>query len=146
VPRSPDDDESTEWELPAGAFVDEGALHLLDERLLVAGRGWHPGGAWDVRRFRPNVLLAGPPGAPEPAGRLAVGDVQVDVTGPCRRCVMITRPQPGLPADRDILRAVARQAANEFGTYATPVRAGAIRLGDPVAPVPDLVSEGATGR
>jgi uncharacterized protein YcbX len=146
VPRSPDDDSSTEWELPPGGFVDEGALHLLDERLLGVGRGWHPGGDWDVRRFRPNVVLSGPAGAPAVDGRLALGDAVLAVTGPCRRCVLITRPQPGLPADKEILRAVARRAANEFGAYATPVRAGDIRLGDPMVPAPDLVTEGAGGQ
>lgn len=146
VPRSPDDDASTEWELAPGAFVDEGALHLLDERLLGVGRGWYPDGHWDVRRFRPNVLLSGPPDAPAVAGQLALGAALLTVTGPCRRCVMITRPQPGLPADKEILRAVARRAANEFGAYATPVRAGAIRLGDRMVPAPDLVTEGAGGR
>jgi uncharacterized protein len=146
VPRSPDDASSTEWQLPPGTFVDKAALHLLDERLLEVGRGWHPDGDWDVRRFRPNVLLSGPPDAPAVAGRLVLGDAVVAVTGPCQRCVMIARPQPGLPVDKEILRAVTRRAGNEFGAYATPVRAGGIRLGDPMVPEAGLVTEGVGGR
>lgn len=146
VPPSLDDPGSTEWQLAPGALADEAPLHLLDQRSLEKARRWHPAGDWDVRRFRPNVLLAGPLGAPPVGRRLALGGALVAVTGPCRRCVMVTRPQPGLPADRDVLRAVVRQAGTELGTYAAPVQPGEVRLGDRVDTLPDLAAEGVGSR
>ena len=38
-------------------FVDAMPLLLMTTASLRAGAALHPAGEWDVRRFRPNVLL-----------------------------------------------------------------------------------------
>jgi uncharacterized protein len=140
--------ELTTFELPSSGFVDEAPVHLLSRDTLRAAGLWHPDGAWDVRRFRPNILLTSTvtrhgatdladltdqSGEGTAAGdELQVGEVVVEVTGPCRRCVMVTHGQRGLPADREVLRSIIRRSAAEFGIYASVRHPGVVRCRDPV--------------
>src|SRR5205807_10311708 len=98
-----------------------------------------PPGRFEVRRFRPNVVVetaTGEKGFVENAwiGRtLALGDaVRLSITGPCPRCVMTTLPQADLPRDPGILRAAAQHNHANVGVYADVIEGGAIRRGDPV--------------
>jgi uncharacterized protein YcbX len=64
---------------------------------------------------------------------LAIGDdVRLTITGPCGRCVMTTLAQGDLPKDSDILRAAVQHNRAHVGVYASVVRGGTIRRGDPV--------------
>jgi MOSC domain-containing protein len=60
------------------------------------------------------------------------GEVRLSVTGPCARCVMTTLPQGDLPGDPGILRTAAQHNQAHVGVYASVVRGGTIRRGDPV--------------
>jgi uncharacterized protein YcbX len=128
-----DGSAAIEWTMPAGRYHDSLPLLLVTADSLRAGRGVHDG-AWDVRRFRPNLLLdGGGDGWTEDAwiGReVAVGEVRLRVEKRCTRCTMITRPQPGLDADVDMFRAVARHHAATFGVLARVVDPGTVRVGD----------------
>ena len=128
-----DDSAAIEWTMPPGRYHDSLPLLLVTADSLRAGRAVHDG-AWDVRRFRPNLLLdGGGDGWTEDGwiGReVAVGAVRLRVEKPCTRCTMITRPQPGLDADVDMFRAVARHHAAAFGVLARVVTPGTVRLGD----------------
>ena len=137
--------------LPGGRLVDEAPVHLLSTADLRAGRASYPDGAWDVRRFRPNIVLdgggfdldgAGPPGAV-----LTIGGSLLAVTGPCRRCVMVTRGQHGLAADPGILRSLARSHRASLGAYAAVLRPGEVCSGDTAtaARPPAVPSGGAPG-
>ncbi|MET8758740.1 MOSC N-terminal beta barrel domain-containing protein [Lentzea sp. NPDC004782] len=119
------------FELPQWGFVDESPVHVLSEDLLAQGREWHPDGVWDVRRFRPNVVLSA--GELPQRGPIAAGRVLLDVTGPCRRCVMISMAQRGLAKDRELLRAVVTRSDKTFGVYANVLRTGVVCTGDQVA-------------
>ncbi len=130
-----DTSAALEFTMPPGRFVDQSPLLMVTADSLRAGRALHDG-AWDVRRFRPNLLLeGGGDGWTEDAwiGReVTVGAVRLRVEKPCTRCTMITRPQPGLDADVDMFRAVARHHAATFGVLARVVTPGTVRLGDAV--------------
>jgi uncharacterized protein YcbX len=130
-----DRSRAIEWTMPAGRYHDSLPLLLVTADSLRAGRAVHDG-AWDVRRFRPNLLVeGGGDGWAEDAwiGReVAVGAVRLRVEKPCTRCTMITRAQPGLDADVDMFRAVARHHAATFGALARVVTPGTVRLGDAV--------------
>jgi len=132
-------DTVTEWELPAGTFFDLAVVHLLTTATIERLRELYPGGRFEVRRFRPNIVVST---GPEAHGfvendwidrTIAIGDaVRLRITGPCPRCVMITLPQGDLPKDPGILRAAAQHNQANVGVYADVIAGGAIRRGDPV--------------
>jgi uncharacterized protein YcbX len=120
-------------------FVDARPVMLITTSTLAALRRALPESAIDVRRFRPNIVIdtGDEPGCPELgwAGRsLVVGDVTLDVLGPCVRCVMITREiDHDAPADRTIMRHVVAARGPNVGAYAAVSTAGSLAIGDPVA-------------
>jgi uncharacterized protein len=132
-------DTVTDFTLPEGTFFDVGMVHLLTTATLERLRELYPQGRFEVRRFRPNIvvqLTSGEKGFAENAwvGRtLAIGTaVRLNITGPCGRCVMTTLAQGDLPRDPGILRTAAQHNHVNVGVYAAVVRGGAIRRGDPV--------------
>jgi uncharacterized protein YcbX len=135
----PHRDAVTDEKMPRGTFFDLATVHLLTTATLDALRELYPQGRFEVRRFRPNVVIASPPeakGFVEQGwvGRtVALGDeVRLEVTGPCPRCVMITLPQADLPRDLGILRTAVQQTQGHIGVYARVVRGGTLRRGDVV--------------
>ena len=130
-------DTVTDFALPEGTFFDCAVVHLLTTATLDRLGDLYPRGRFEVRRFRPNIVVT-------PVGdersfienawvghTLAVGDdVRLSVTGPCGRCVMTTLAQGDLPKDPEILRAAAQHNHVQVGVYAAVVRGGVIRRGD----------------
>jgi uncharacterized protein len=104
-----DADEGTSAPDAVG-FFDAATVHLLTTSTLDRLRALYPSGRFDVRRFRPNVVIDtdGRPGFVEDGwvGKtLTIGDgVRLEVTEPCERCVMTTLAQAGLPYDPGILK------------------------------------------
>jgi uncharacterized protein len=132
-------DTVTDFDLPEGTFFDCATVHLLTTATLDRLRELYPTGRFEVRRFRPNIVLK--PAAGEKTfienswigHTLAIGDeVRLSVTGSCPRCVMITLPQGDVPRDPGILRTVAQHNQANVGVYAAVVRGGTIHRGDPV--------------
>ena len=115
-------DTVTEWELPAGTFFDLAVVHLLTTATIERLRALYPEGRFEVRRFRPNIVVATDPEAPgfvenDWIGHtIAIGDeVRLRITGPCPRCVMTTLPQGDLPKDAGILRTAAQHNQANVG-------------------------------
>jgi uncharacterized protein YcbX len=143
-------DESIAASSPPGTFFDFAAVHVLTTATLDRLRTLYPQGRFDVRRFRPNIVIdtaTTPDGFPEKAWvghTLAIGDsVRLSVKIPCPRCVMTTLAQEDLPRDLGILRTAAQHTghfdvpgngtlAALVGVYATVERGGSIRRGDSV--------------
>ncbi len=132
-------DTVTDEAMPAGTFFDLAAVHLLTTTTLATLQKACPEGRFEVRRFRPNIVLqlddtaAGFPEHQWIDHVLAIGDdVRLKITGPCPRCVMTTLAQSDLPADPRILRTAAQQNQAHVGVYASVVREGWIRRGDPI--------------
>ncbi len=136
IPEDFEHDESAlvTWEGVAGSFVDESPLHLLTLSDLARLGEERPDLHWDVRRFRPNVVVDDVTlGILSPGRRLRFGGVEVEVTKGCSRCVMTTRPQPGgLERELDVLRHVARHHAGDLGVRARVVSCGRASVGDAV--------------
>lgn len=129
----------TDESMPPGTFFDLATVHVLTTATIDRLRDLYPQGRFEVRRFRPNIVVeppAGEKGFVENAwvGRtVAIGDeVRLSVTGPCPRCVMTTLPQGDLPKDPGILRTAAQHNQVHVGVYASVVRGGTIRRGDAV--------------
>jgi len=127
----------TEFTLPEGMFFDCATVHLLTTATLDRLRELYPQGRFEVRRFRPNIVVAPASGQNnfvenDWIGRtLAIGDeVRLNITGPCSRCVMTTLPQGDLPKDPGILRTAAQHNKVNVGVYAAVLRGGTARRGD----------------
>jgi len=129
----------TDETISAGTFFDGAPIHLLTTATLDRLRDAYPQGRFEVRRFRPNIVVQGADGEADfledrwVDRTVTIGDeVQVHIWRRCPRCVMTTLPQADLPADQGILRTAARENEGFVGVYATVVRQGAVRRGDPV--------------
>ncbi len=92
-------------------------------------------GTWDRRRFRPNVLLEGAGEDALIGSSVSLSEAVLDIGGTIKRCVMITRPQPGgLDRDLDVLRTIARQRSACLAVGALITRPGIVRIGDELRP------------
>ena len=129
----------TDEAMPAGTFFDLAVIHLLTTATIDRLRELYPQGRFEVRRFRPNIVVE--PASDEKEfvengwiGRtIAIGDeVRIKITEPCPRCVMTTLPQGDLPKDPGILRTAAQHNDVHVGVYASVLGGGSIRRGDEV--------------
>jgi uncharacterized protein YcbX len=128
-----DDSALVRWEGRRGSFVDSSALHVLTSGIMAELSLERPDVQWDVRRFRPNVMVDGGPSY-WGTRRIRVGEVEIEFKKGCTRCVMTTRAQPGgLERQLDVLRHVARSHDNVVGDLAEVQLAGSVRVGDVVA-------------
>jgi uncharacterized protein YcbX len=132
-------DTVTDFDLPAGTFFDVAVVHLLTTATMDRLRALHPEGRFEVRRFRPNIVVSSGPdaqGFPEDdwiGHTVSIGDrVRLRITGACSRCVMTTLPQGDLPKDSGILRTAAQHNNVNVGVYADVIASGPISRGDPV--------------
>jgi uncharacterized protein YcbX len=132
-------DTVTDFELPEGTFFDCAVVHLLTTATLDRLRELYPEGRFEVRRFRPNVVVQAASGMKTFVENgwightVAIGDaVRLTVTGPCPRCVMTTLAQGDLPKDPGILRTAAQHNQVNVGVYASVLQGGEIHRGDPV--------------
>src|SRR5437899_1079299 len=130
-------DTVTDFGLPEGTFFDCAFVHLLTTATLDRLRALYPQGRFEVRRFRPNIVVetaAGEKDFVENAWigqMLAIGDaVRLSITGPCARCVMTTLPQGDLPKRSGILRTAAQHNRAHVGVYASVLQSGRVRRGD----------------
>jgi uncharacterized protein YcbX len=129
-----------------GAFHDLAPIHLITTGTLAHLRAVAPGSDWDVRRFRPNLLLDSGPDAEAfeedallGSGLEAPSGLELSVGLPTPRCVVPTRAQDGLPADPGILRTLVERHRIDLGpfgrlgcagAYAEIASAGRLRTGD----------------
>ena len=138
----PPNDDAEYYEIPApvGSFLDLAAVHVIASSTLAACRQQRPDLDWDVRRFRPNVVVQvdGEPFVEDEwvGRRVAIGDevILTDI-GPTVRCAMPLRPQPGLDREPGLFKAMTElhaQYPNHLGAYAAVERPGTIRPGDRV--------------
>jgi uncharacterized protein YcbX len=130
--------------MPSKTFFDIAVIHILTTSTINRLRELYPKGRFEVRRFRPNIVV-------EPAAskekdkkndfienswvgkKMITGkDVVLNITAPCTRCVMITLPQADLPSDLGILSTVAKYNEVHAGVYASVEHGGTIRRGDTV--------------
>lgn len=89
----------------------------------------------DVRRLRPNLLVAGVSGATEvkwPNAALRVGDVQVGLADLRGRCVMTTYDPDTNEQDLDVLRDIVRRFGGRLCLNAHVVRPGSVAEGHEV--------------
>jgi uncharacterized protein len=127
------------YSTPPGMFVDLAPVHVMSETSLETIGAELGGDDVDVRRFRPNVVMAlddpgdGLPESHWTGAHLTIGGATLDVLMPTIRCVVPSRAQPGLEVDRRITKAVAVKAQRCLGVYCSVDANGAVRVGDELA-------------
>ena len=90
-------------------------------------------GEWDVRRFRTNIVVDGEGEDSFVGTTVQLGEARLAVQKRISRCVMVTRPQPGLERDLDVLKTVTldREACLSVGALVTV--GATVREGDELA-------------
>jgi uncharacterized protein len=127
----------TDEAMPRQTFFDVAVIHLLTTSTINRLRELYPEGRFEVRRFRPNIVVESSSEEKDFIEnswvdmKLTIGEeTMLKVIGPCTRCVMTTLPQGDLPKDLGILRTVAKYNQVHAGVYASVLRGGTIRRGD----------------
>lgn len=135
----PDDGaELVDIPLAAGSLVDLADVHLLARATLDACAATRPELDWDLRRWRPNVVVAGAEPWDEDrwvGAEVRIGDATLRVDQPTVRCAMPLRAQPGLRREPGLFGAVMDlhpAHPGHLGAYATVTSPGRVRVGDPV--------------
>lgn len=103
--------------------------------LLVATDGAVAAFGRDIRRLRPNILIAGVDGLSErdwPGGELHIGEAIVRLDSLRGRCHMTTVDPDTLQVDHEVFRDIVRRFDGRLALNAEVVRPGTIRVGDPV--------------
>ena len=103
--------------------------------LLVATDGAVAAFGRDARRLRPNILIGGVEGLRErdwPGAELHIGNAIVRLDSLRQRCHMTTIDPDTLEVDPGVLRDIVRRFDNKLALNAEVVRAGTVRVGDPV--------------
>ena len=130
--------ELFQFESPPGTYVDAFPLLELSDATLRRLQRLAPKSRVDVRRFRPNLVVATPDGVEGFAEldwigkRVRIGQAEISVAMACPRCVMITHAFEDLPQDTGLMRTVVREADQNVGVYARVERAGRVAVGDAV--------------
>lgn len=138
---------------PSGTFFDYAPVHVLTTATIERLQALSPAGRFDVRRFRPNIVIApaGTQGFVENdwLGRsVVIGTAaapHLELIDPSPRCVVTTLAQADLPRDPGILRTITQHNAAASvtaapgvvfpavaGVYAAVRRDGIIRRNDPI--------------
>jgi uncharacterized protein len=134
----PEDETKTkDFSTPPGAYYDSrSTVHLLSRSSLRAASAAYSEGQWDVRRFRPNIVVsfgeddAGFVEETWVGGVVTLGAVPALVRKRTERCVITTRAQPGLDRDLQIYRSLKKSNHANLGIYLVPQDAGTIAVGE----------------
>ena len=139
-----DDADFYDIPIPPGTFLDLSPVHLVTTATLDGCARMRPDLDWDVRRFRPNLVLAvdGDPFCEDQwiGRRLRIGSVVLQIAQPTVRCAMPLRGQPsigptrpGLERQPELFQAIStlnEAAPNHLGVYADVVTTGVIQIDD----------------
>jgi len=126
------------YESIPGTYFDVSTLLLLTSDSLATLQGRAPESLFDVRRFRPNLLIKAD-GSEDPFPELAwrqrkirIGEATIQVGTECPRCVMTTQKTEDLPADSQVMRKLVKEADGNLGVYASVIEPGRVAAGDRV--------------
>lgn len=113
-------------------------VHLLTTASLARLKALLPEGTVDPRRFRPNIVVDMKPvegSFPETewiGRKLAVGDLLLTISEPCRRCGFTIIAQDGFDHEPAILRNLVRHNAHNLGVYCTVDQPASVKVGDAI--------------
>lgn len=134
------------WSSPAAAEAVRAAagpsvkLVKSDDRfdilpLLVGTDGAFAEAGYDLRRFRPNLVIGGVEGLAErlwEGRRIRIGGAVIQAADLRGRCVMITYDPDTQVQDLNVLKRIVRDYEGTFCLNCSVLQGGLIREGDPV--------------
>lgn len=129
-------DDAREFIAAPGSFFLVTTLHIVTTATLDHLRALNPSADWDLRRFRPNLVIETPAkfvGLVEQGwlgGHMTIGGVDLELPMTTPRCGATVRAQQGLPVDSSILRTIVRHADQNLGIYAEADTPGQACVGD----------------
>lgn len=123
-----ENEESGNWRAFTGAMGsfrddEDAAVSLVSTGTL---------GAWPQRRIRANLVVSDSGEDALVGSSLEIGGARVSVQARLSRCVMVTRAQPGIERDLDVLRTIHRERNHTCAIGATVDRSGSVAVGDDV--------------
>ena len=131
--------ELLEFESPPGTYFDAFPISIISQQSLNTMNQLEGESRFDVRRFRPN-LLVDVPGSdhsfPEQVwvGKtLAIGSVALRIDTTCPRCAMATHGFDDLPQDPQIMRKLVANSEGNLGINASVLKVGKVATGDSVS-------------
>jgi len=129
VPLDFENDENwVSWQGPGSAWHDS-----AKSRVSLVSRATMRD--WDQQRFRTNLILDGS-GEDDLVGQsVRIGSIELDVMQQIDRCVIVTRPQPGLDRDLDVLRTINAERASTLAVGALVTTEGTIAEGDEITQI-----------
>ena len=132
-------EELLEFESPPGTYFDAFSLSIMSQQSLATMNQLDGDSLFDVRRFRPNLLVDIPDSDhpfPEQAwvGKtLSIGNAKLKIEMTCPRCSMTTHGFDDLPQDAQIMRKLVANSEGNLGIYASVLEAGTVSAGDSVS-------------
>jgi uncharacterized protein YcbX len=113
------------WQGPGGAWHDSAKSRVSLVSMTTLGD-------WDIRRFRTNVVVTGEGEDALVGTHIQIGACRLDVRQRIGRCIMVTRPQPGLDRDLGVLQTIHDQRGSCLSIGALVTDPGTIAVGDAV--------------
>ena len=134
-------EELLEFESPPGTYFDAFPISIMSQQSLATMNRLEGESRFDVRRFRPNLLVDIPDTDhpfPEQAwvGKtLSIGSVKLRIDMTCPRCSMTTHGFDDLPRDTEVMRKLVNHSDGNLGIYASVIQAGKVSADDSVSVV-----------
>lgn len=106
-----------------GTFFLVSPLHIITSASMEYLKVFHPTADWDIRRFRPNIVIDTVQGTEGLAEQdwldktLHIGDLQINCSSTAVRCGATTRKQQDIPLDKSMLRTIINEADQNLGIY-----------------------------
>lgn len=138
LPDFPDSQEFKDYVTQLGSFFLVSRFHMITTASINYLKGFVPEADWDMRRFRPNILIETPEGEiglveQDWIGKkVIIGGATIHCTEPAPRCGAVTRTQQGLEKDNSMLRSIIKQADQNLGIYGDISGETQVQVGDDV--------------
>ncbi len=126
-----------------GTFFLVTPFHIITTATLNHMKSLLPEADWDVRRFRPNIVIETDDTDTDDTDkglveqgwigkRMSIAESQIDCTATAPRCGAVTRQQQELGFDKSMLRAIISEAGQNLGIYGSISNEATITVGDTV--------------